>query len=185
MASIETDKEKAKIWIATPENIDNDFEETRRCLLSSYQSNIQTHAGYIISLLIGLTVFIATIISTYNTIVKSIGGNIIFSILIIGIVLFIIGLYYMSLRIVFWTRWASVAITIPKDKALDYFNTREVTIPVDKAYNYFSTITPENKDFFYKAPNTGIIQVAIYRQIQFEKDLLPWYRKIALKDWRV
>jgi len=184
MASIETDNEKPKeIWKATITNVDEkEFEETRRCLLNSYNSYVQTHAGYIISLIVGLTVFIATVISTSNTILKSIGGTITFSILIIGIVVFIISIFYMSLRIVYWTLWASVALTIPEEKVFYHFNTRKISIPIDKTHDYFNTINDENRDYFSKAPNTDIIQVAIGRQLyDFDKVKLPWYKKLALK----
>jgi hypothetical protein len=44
-----------EIWIATKEEVgETDFEEPRRSLLNSYHSYVQTHAGYIIALTIGV-----------------------------------------------------------------------------------------------------------------------------------
>jgi hypothetical protein len=53
---------------------ETDFEETRRCLLTSYYSYVQTHAGYIIALIIGFVAIIATfessIIATFESFIK-------------------------------------------------------------------------------------------------------------------
>ena len=144
------------IWIATTENIDKDFEETRRCLLNSYHSYVQTHAGYIIALIIGAS----TVIYSFNAF-RGIGifGTIAF----IALILAILGVSgFIGLRIVYWTLWASVAITLTMDKAINYFN-------------------DTNKTYTSKAPNTAIIQNAIDREIHVENDLLPWYKKLALK----
>jgi hypothetical protein len=35
------------------------FEDTRRCLLTIYRSNIQTHAGYLIAIIVGSLAFVS------------------------------------------------------------------------------------------------------------------------------
>lgn len=59
--------ERKEFWEAkrkkTTEIIDeNDFEESRRCLFTSYHSYVQTHAGYIIALTMGFF----TVISAFD-----------------------------------------------------------------------------------------------------------------------
>jgi hypothetical protein len=159
MAKVETDKKKPDdIWKATKENIDNDFEETRRCLLSSYHTYIQTHAGIIIALLIGFF----TVISSFDAFLKN-GFWQIQTFLFIGLIVgIIIAVAYMLLRIVYWVILVNVAITIPIDSVLDHFN-------------------KFNKTYSSKAPNTNIITHAICEKIKFEKNKMPCYKKLALK----
>jgi len=151
----------AKKWYATLESVDNaDFEDSRRCLMNSYHSYVQTHAGYIIALTIGLF----TIISASETFLKygfwQVQAFAFYS-LIAGI---LFGIVVMFLRIVYWTLWANVAITIPISKALEYFNN-------------------SNKIYSTKAANTAIIQSAIREQIlqTIEEKKLLWYEKLAIK----
>jgi hypothetical protein len=65
---VETDKEKqekswiATKWYATKTEVDaKDFEESRRCLLNSYHSYVQTHAGHIVGLILGLAAVFSTL----------------------------------------------------------------------------------------------------------------------------
>ncbi|MGD0406919.1 MAG: hypothetical protein ABSB10_09755 [Candidatus Bathyarchaeia archaeon] len=144
MAGNDTKAEEKNIWKATKENVDNDFEETRRCLLNSYNANVQAHAGYIIALMIG---FFA-IITTFESFIKIIGGTIVFSILIIVI---IVPSILITVRMYYWTIYVNTAILIPFDTALDYFN----------KYNNIK------KSYYCKAPNTAIITCAIEKQIRY------------------
>ena len=160
MASIETDKEKPKgIWIATKENVDEkEFEETRRLLLKLYHSNIQTHAGYIIALIIGLF----TVVSAFKTFFDFHQWGI--GVLGFIIVLIILSIGFMGLRIIYWTIWTNVAITVPFVSSLKYFNN------VNEAY-------------FSEAPNAEILTQAIRIHIQIEKGKndFNWYQKIAFR----
>jgi len=170
MAENDTETKENKIWKANrekpiePELIDEiDFEDSRRCLLNSYHSYVQTHAGYIIALIIG---FIAIVV-TFESFIKS-SGTIAFVLLIIAIV----GTSaFFALRIFYWTLLANVAIRIPIDVALGYFND----------YN------AEKKRYSCKAPNTAIIQIAIDKQIKYEIEIgsLPWYNICAYKVARI
>jgi len=165
MAKVETDKKKPEeIWIATKEEVDEkEFEETRRCLLNSYHTYTQTHAGIIIALLIGLF----TIISAFEAFLKN-GFWQIQTFAFIGLIVgILIAIAFMFLRIVYWVTWANVAITIPIDSALNYFNNA-------------------NKTYSSKAPNTNIITQAIREQIKYDitQGKLFYYKKLALKTAR-
>jgi len=165
---VEPDKEKPKYaWIATVDKVDEkDFEDTRKCLLNSYHSYVQTHAGYIIGLIIGAS----AVIYSFNAL-HAIGVWGIFA--FVALILVILGAsLFFALRIFYWTLWANVAIIIPIGEALEYFNNRKIT-----------NKDIENIDYLYKAPNTNIIQIAINGRLNYEveKHLLPWYKKLALK----
>jgi hypothetical protein len=168
MAENDTETKENKIWKANrekpiePELIDEiDFEDSRRCLLNSYHSYVQTHAGYIIALIIG---FIA-IIATFESFIKSNVGTFAFIFLIIAIV----GTSaFFTLRIFYWTLMVNVAISIPIDTALGYFN-------------------DANKTYSCKAPNTVIIEVAIDKQLKLDIQAgsMPWYKRWAYKIARI
>jgi hypothetical protein len=180
-------------WIAIRKKIDEkdsekvdeaDFEETRRCLLNLYHSYVQTHAGYLIALVIGLVTFIPTVIFTFDTLLKSLGGTTVFSILIIGIILMFGLLVLNVVRVYYWTIYANNVTFIPIDKAIKYFNERKITIPINKRLEDFPEL------YSYKMPNTNIIQIAIGVQIRndFKNNASPWYNKLALwliqKVWK-
>ena len=152
----EDTKKPEQMWIATKEGVnEKEFEETRRCLLTSYHFFVQTHAGYIIALIIGASV----IISTFDVFFKSTLGIIFFILLLVGISIMTV---LMFARIVYWTLLASVAITLTMDKAIIYFN-------------------DTNKTYTSKAPNTAIIQNAIDEQINYQirHRNLTWYKRWA------
>jgi hypothetical protein len=154
--------DKNMIWIARKEEIKEDFEETRRCLLNSYHSYVQTHAGYIIALIIGLS----AIISTFDFFIKTLGGTLgfIFLVFIAIPILTII----MFLRITFWTIFANYAISMPMDKIVANFNEYHI--------KYL-----ENAP----APNTAVIQFAILKEIGKNLNNMPFLDKCAVKIARV
>jgi hypothetical protein len=183
MAKVETDKENSKeTWIATKEEVgEQDFEETRRCLLTSYHSYVQIHSGYVITLIIGLATFIPTVIFTFGTLFKSLVGIFAFGFLIAGIVIMFAFMVYMVLRIFYWTIYANVALSLPIDKALENFNDF-----INKNKN--KALNRKNKygkyDFSYKAPNTSIIGNAIASEIQNDFSSYTWYKKFVLRRFR-
>jgi hypothetical protein len=166
-------KTDEKIWTAervkkSKELInENDFEESRRCLLTSYHSYVQTHAGYIIGLIIGLFAVIATF---HDFLINGFWGTFAFIFLILAI----LGTSaYMTLRIFYWTAYANVANGISIDNALDYFN------------NYNKNKKDKKLVYFSKAPNTAIIQHAIVEQLQIDFNRSPWYyRNLVLRNIR-
>lgn len=155
--------EEKKHWTARREKSINselideeDFEETRRCMLTSHHSYVQTHAGYIIALIIGFS----AIVSTFESFIKSTGGTIVFIILILSI---IGASAFMTLRIFYWTIYANLTMAIPIDMAFEFFNNNNKTV--------------------YKAPNTVIIQTAVDKYIDnSRKDYFLWHSKEHKKD---
>jgi hypothetical protein len=133
------------VWIATKKEIESDFEETRRCLLSSYHSYVQTHAGYIIALLIGIFASIASFQDFFNY-----GFYGVFAFVILNVVIFLMS-GFMSLRIVYWSLLASNTIGIPMENAIENFNKQ------NSIYN---------KPYYNRAPNTQIIQAGINQQLR-------------------
>jgi len=170
-----SEEQRNKMWKASITSFDEEkeFEETRRCLLNSYNSYVQNHSGYTITVLIG---FFAVIFN-FDAFLKTIGGTIVFVILLFGIISATI---FFALRIVYWSIWVSVTITILPYKAIEYFNTRRILIPINKTVDYFNTVTAENKYYFYKSSYMSVLQFAISRQIREDENKFPWFKKLAL-----
>ena len=150
MAKADTDKEKPEeiwnpmTWYATRGQIDEpDFEDTRRCLLNSYHSYVQTHGGYIIALLIGLFAVIATF---HDFLVNGFWGSFAFIFLILAI---LVATTLMAVRVIYWTFYTNIVLTIPIGEAIRLFND----------YNKLNT----TRSYKEKAPNTAIIQLAIFQ----------------------
>jgi uncharacterized membrane protein len=118
-----------------------DFEESRRCLLNSYNSNVQNHVGYIIAIVIG---FVGLVLSSGNFF-KNIHSNYPFIILIV--LIFVIAGFWVFLRIKYWTNFASVVISLPEYEAINNF----------KKYLHDWKFTP----YTTETPNTVILQTAI------------------------
>jgi len=107
-------KEEEEFWETCKKEITDEFEETRRCLLNLYNSNIQTHAGYIIAIIIG----VLALISNVETFLKNPILAVIFWILIamcIGLPIYMIG------RISFWTYYSSSAKFLTLDDAIELY----------------------------------------------------------------
>jgi hypothetical protein len=123
---------KKKRWVANRYNIcEKEFEESRRCLLNSYHSYVQTHAGYMIAITIGFL----TIISNFDSFFKS--GPVIatlsistvfltftwgFLAFLILIFLILFASWYMIKRIRYWASYASLAVSLTFDDAILLFN---------------------------------------------------------------
>lgn len=159
------------LWIASKSEIIEDFEETRRCLLNNYHSYVQTHAGYLIALIIG---FFA-VISAFKDFFSSEAFGILWlcgipiSIPFYAIIITIsVVSGYAVLRIIYWSTWASQAIIIPVDEAIQYFNEEN-----KKEHRYLT-----------KAPNTVVIQWGIKHIIKMNLDKFGFFRKRAMKTAR-
>jgi hypothetical protein len=179
MAKTDTDKEKSKkFWKATKKTVNSsDFEETRRCLFSSYNTSIQTHAGIIIALTIGLF----TVISAFDVFFKSgFWGALTFYALII---LILIASGIMFLRIVYWTIWTNIALAIQMERVFDYFNVDCINEAKIKLGKNIEDRNNEIKNYFCKSPDTAMIQYAIKKLIirSLEKNKFNWYQKLALR----
>jgi len=151
-------KAEEEIWIATEEIDEKEFEETRRCLLNTYHSYVQNHVGYMIAIVIG---FVGLVLSSENFF-KNIHSNYIF---MIPIVIIFVGIaFYDFLRINYWTYYVSVAISIPKNLAIDFFNQK-------CAY-------PKKAP----APYTAILQIAIKVALRINaKDRKKWFDRNLMK----
>ena len=153
-----------KVWVADESNINDDFEESRRCLLNNYHSYVQTHAGYLIALIIGLFAIVATFKDFF---VNGFIGLLAF-LGLTGSILLVSA--FMGLRIIYWSSWASAAITIPIEKAVRYFNEDN---KIEKTY-------------LTRAPNTQIIQLGIRDAIKqnIARKEISRIRKLAIKTAR-
>jgi hypothetical protein len=156
-----TSPESEDHWEVKKEEIyESEFDETRRCLLNSYNSYIQTHAGYMIALIIGLL----TLISAFGAFFKSLELTTVFILLIIAILLVS---FYVVVRIYYWTYFANTAISVTIDDVILLFNKNNT----------------EFKSFTKKPPCLAILQIAISQKLLDEKDAgtVSWVLEIAVK----
>lgn len=108
--------EKKEPWKAKQDDIiPNELEDARKFLLKSYHSYVQTHAGYIIAIMLG---FFA-LISGFDTFSKIYGGTIFFIILMIALVK--LGAF-MILRITYWTCYTNYATNLTLKDVIYFFN---------------------------------------------------------------
>jgi hypothetical protein len=159
--------EENEPWEAKKEEIcEKAFEETRRCLLNSYHSYVQTHAAYMIALVIGLL----TLISSFAAFFKSFYWIIAFLYLVAGILL-----AYVILRTTYWTYYASKAITLTLDDAIMLFNKHNKHRYESKKPYYPKTKNP---------PYTAILQIAIAQNLidDWHAKDLPWPLRLL---WRL
>ncbi|MGA2768373.1 MAG: hypothetical protein ABSF24_08685 [Candidatus Bathyarchaeia archaeon] len=147
-----------KPWVAKKDEICNkEFEETRRCLLISYHSYVQNHAGYLIAIMIGSVV----LISSWNNFFMNISSEVIFSLLLIvpiGCVF-----VYMVWRTFYWTSYATGAIHMSLEDAIPLFNEA----------NSKSKVPYLEED---PAPYTAILQMAIWQRRK--KNKKPLYKRL-------
>jgi hypothetical protein len=150
-----------------PENVKNDFEENRRCLVNSYTTNVQTHAGLLIAATIGgLALF-----SSWKDFWSISSSFLIVLILEIGfsvlIILVIASIVYLTLRTVYWVLYVNLAITLP----------------MKFIYHLSKEAVPEDNEYL---PGILMIQNSIsqtLRMIQMGRldyFKLKWYQKAAL-----
>lgn len=154
-----TEAPKPEPWKATLNDIkENELDDARKTLVNSYHSYVQTHAGYIIAIMLG---FFA-LMSSFDTFLKSLGGTIFFIILMLGLVL--LG-GFMILRIIYWTSYANYVTNLTLNNVINFFNT----------FN-----SKAEHPFFEKAPIIAVLQNAVQQAFKDEKNL-PWFKKYALK----
>lgn len=136
-----------KPWEARTDRIDKkEFEEARRCLLNSYHSYVQNHAGYVIALVIGLL----ALISNYDSFLKT-GSVIVFGFFCFFIMLIVGAFFYMVRRIQYWTSFADLALCLTLDDVILFFNYRNSTWP---------------NPYLTEAPHLAILQLAIYQRLR-------------------
>ena len=148
-----------KRWVATEKDIPpKSLEDARKLLLDSFHSYVQTHAGYIIAIMLG---FFA-VMSSLDTFFQNLFLIIVFGLLMVGLV----GLgIYMILRITYWTSMANYTICITVKYAIQYFNEFNST-----AKHYF----------WDEAPPIAILQNAISQNYKDDKTA-SWLKRQALK----
>lgn len=118
--------------------------------MSYYNSNIQSHASYIIAIAVGLTAFVSAVIISLGTLVSTLGEIVTASVTFVGIAVFVYAIYVMRQRIIYWTIWANVAITLTIDETIRYFNNTNTT-------------------YTSKATNVAIMTYAIEERIRLIK----------------
>jgi hypothetical protein len=139
------------------------LEETRRSLLKNYHSNIQTHAGYLIALIVGALAVFSRLDIFF--------GNGEFVVHAGWIFLFLVGVMIITgtwtiLRIIYWTSYVNYCILFTKKQVLEYFNKK------NRKHQAYMT---NEKGF---PPSTAVIQWSI-DQIHDEARL-PTDKQIAM-----
>jgi hypothetical protein len=137
------------------------FEETRRCLLNSYHSYVQSHAGYMIALIIGFIALFASV----ETFWKDIYGIIAFLVLVGFIVA---GSIFDYLRIAYWSALVSNTIVVIREQAVQIFN---------------ETNPKSANPYFEEAPYTAILQNAVIHLLQESAcdENQSWRRRTFMK----
>ena len=121
---------------------ESEFDESRRCLLNTYNSYIQTHAGYMIALIIG---FLALLSSFRSFIDGGLVAVIFFVILLAGVLK---AFSYILLRITFWSSFANDAISLSQGEVIRSF---------------IDANPKKEEQFFKEAPCTGILHGGIFQ----------------------
>lgn len=96
---------------------EREFEETRRCLLSSYNSSIQNHAGLLIAFTIGLFELLAN----WQNFLYSNGFWFYAAFATFWILLAVAvgGFMFTLLRIVYWTTFANFALSVSMAQSIN------------------------------------------------------------------
>ena len=94
----------------------DEFEESRRCLINSYDSYIQNHAGLLIAVIIG---GLALLTEWRNFIINGFwfGTGVLVFIGLIALVIF--GFFYIVSRMSYWTKYADVALSVSQKVCLN------------------------------------------------------------------
>ena len=95
------------------------FEETRRCLLRMYHSNIQTHAGYLLAIIVASV----TLIVNWENFFPSIEKTLLFwtQFVFYGLVISIIGFtFYVLQRMLYWNAFNNVVLTLTIPETINY-----------------------------------------------------------------
>ena len=135
-----------EVWEANISNVNrNDFEESRRCLLTAYHSYVQNHAGYLIAVIIGLIALFTSSSSFFRF------GSLAF-VISLGLITALI--IYVLIRMEFWTSYANQAITLGFE--LSIYN-----------FNKLNSESPSPYTNKFPAPESAILQIAAYCQLKF------------------
>jgi hypothetical protein len=143
-----------------------ELEGMRKTLLKMYHSNIQTHAGYLIAIIIGsLTLF--SRLDTFFGNSLFIGSG--WAFLVLLWLILMAGIWAI-LRIVYWTSYANVALTISVDDMKIGFNNKNARL-VSTGSGYDETKIP---------PNTAVLSFAIDEAHDYPVKPFPLGKRIAL-----
>ena len=144
------------------------LEETRRCLLNMYHSNIQTHAGYLIGIIIGSLALFSRMDTFFGTLAVFVYSDWFFLFLLW---LIIIAFIWNVLRIVYWTSYVNNAITLSAKEAAEKFNRHNVKRK-EKGESYYVKTN--------KPPLTIMFQRGIEKWHEETRAQLGLHKKIAL-----
>jgi uncharacterized membrane-anchored protein YhcB (DUF1043 family) len=103
------------------ETLISEFEVTRRCLLKMYHSNIQTHAGYLIGIIIGSLTLFSRLDTFFVQSAVSLYFDLIFWFLLWVV---IIAGIWVILRIVYWTSASNYIFSNTLNDIREKFNSR-------------------------------------------------------------
>lgn len=149
-----------------------ELEETRRCLLKMYHSDIQTHAGYLIGIIIGsLTVF--------SRLDAFFGSSAVFPhsswVFLVLFGLIALAGFWTILRIYYWTILAGYVQGTPLNEIYDFFNKKNNERAQKKEKGNYFPVDLE-------PPPTVVIQWAIDRALDRDvrEKKLGCSKKIAL-----
>ncbi len=123
-----------------------ELEETRRCLLNMYHSSIQTHAGYLIAIIIGSLTLFSRWQDFFNCIAPWYSEWVF---LVLLYLLIVIG-FWTIMRISYWNSYSNYALGIIPKTVVKKFNEYN-------KYKYEET----GECYFEKPPRTTMLQWAI------------------------
>lgn len=138
--------------------VDNsELEETRRCLFNMANSRSQTHAGYLIAIVIGSSILISRwdiFFSIPQKPVSSFTTSAFF--ILIGIIAFVTA--YLTKRMFYWNTYASTVINLSTVEIEKLFGEYEKGNKEDKEEN--------NRFQYYMRPNCYILNGAVGQHIE-------------------
>jgi hypothetical protein len=141
---------------------EKEFEETRRCLFNSYHTYVQTHAGYLIAIVIG---GITLVVSWKDFIVSGFWHWWLIGIYVALIILIVLGLGYMIMRTNYWTVHANIAT----NPSLDY------------VVSYYETLNSKNPKIYPEStPYLNMLQLTITHLIHNLKREMKRDKKVTL-----
>jgi hypothetical protein len=133
-----------------------EFEETRRCLFNSYHTYIQTHAGYLIAIVIG---GITLVVSWKDFIVSGYWHWWLIGIFVLLVILAGLGFLLMIIRTYYWTKYANLAMIMDKDAVAYYYKTLNLKNP---------TVYPKN------SPHINMLHLTITHRLHELKKKNNW-----------
>jgi hypothetical protein len=165
-----TDNERRseKVEEKAKSEADIDFEETRRCLLNIAHSKNQTHAGYLIAIIIGALTIISRWDAFFSPPEQSVTPVTIAFFFIIGSIAFVT--VYMIKRTLYWNAYTSSVLNLGINEA------RELYIKYIKA--------PPEYEPKKDVPDSCILNAAAVQHMVDlrEKENAKWYLKIGVME---